>query len=119
MRPIEKREASKLSAATDSLLSLAWLTDDLSHPETLTSISNEQPEEAEQTESTPRTRPQRPKRAPLSLAPLQTQLDSLKSKGRLDWPGLDDLSFADLSPTLEHFDSEMMHLRPLRSIMVG
>ena len=119
LRPFEKREASKLSAATDSLLSLAWLTDDLSHPETLTSISNEQPEEAEQTESTPRTRPQRPKRAPLSLAPLQTQLDSLKSKGRLDWPGLDDLSFADLSPTLEHFDSEMMHLRPLRSIMVG
>ncbi|KAF2629800.1 hypothetical protein BU25DRAFT_438738 [Macroventuria anomochaeta] len=40
MRPIEKREASKLSAATDSLLSLAWLTDDFEQPEMLTSISN-------------------------------------------------------------------------------
>jgi dynactin 1 len=119
LRPVEKREASKLSAATDNLLSLAWLTDELSHPETLTTISNEQPEEADRTTAARPTRPHRPKRAPLSLAPLQTQLDSLKSKGRLDWPGLDDLSFADLSPTLEHFDSELMHLRPLRSIMVG
>lgn len=119
LHPVEKCEASKLSAATDSLLSLAWLTDDFNHPETLTSISNEQPEEADQIKSAPLTRTRRSKRAPLSLAPLQTQLDSLKSKGRLDWPGLDDLSFADLSPTLEHFDSEVMHLRPLRSIMVG
>ncbi|KAF3008835.1 hypothetical protein E8E13_010799 [Curvularia kusanoi] len=118
LRHTEKREASKLAAATESLLSLAWLTDDSEQPQTLTSISSQQPEELSSTKSAPSTQSHRPKRAPLSLAPLQTQLDSLKSKGRLDWPDLDDLSFADLSPTLEHFDSELMGLRPLRSVIV-
>lgn len=117
MRTPEKRERerSKLSAATDSLLSLAWLTDDIVEPEVLSSISA-QHEDADPQPPTQRRR--RAKRTPLTLAPLTTQLDTLKSKGRLDWPGagLDDLAFADLSPTLEFFDSEMLSLRPLRSI---
>jgi dynactin 1 len=112
MRPIEKREASKLSAATEELLSLAWLTDSLDEPEALTSISNQQNDVAPKS-----TRSRRSKRGPLSLAPLQMQLDTIKDKGRLDWPGLDELSFADLSPTLEYFDREMLALRPLKSIM--
>ncbi|KAJ4339424.1 hypothetical protein N0V95_007778 [Ascochyta clinopodiicola] len=107
MRPIERREVSKLSAATDSLLSLAWLTDDFEQPETLTSISS----------TNLQTRAHRPKRAPLSLTPLQTQLDLIKSNGRFHWSETEDLSFADLSPTMELFDNELMGLRPLRSIM--
>lgn len=121
MRPIEKREASKLSAATESLLSLAWFTEDFDQPETLTSISKQQDDVEVDAKSRAKpashTRTRRSKRAPLSLAPLQTQLDTIKSNGRFDWPDLDDLSFADLSPTLEHFDSEMMGLRPLKSLM--
>ncbi|KAH6618501.1 dynein associated protein-domain-containing protein [Boeremia exigua] len=113
MRPIEKREPSKLSAATESLLSLAWLTDDAALPETLSSISSRHGAETDAPRQTRRAR-----HAPLALAPLQTQLDFLKNKGRLDFPGLDDTSFADLSPTLENFDSEILSLRPLRSIMV-
>lgn len=109
MRPLEKRESSKLSAATEELLSLAWLTDDFDEPETMTSISSKQHE-------APRSS-RRSKRAPLSLAPLQTQLETIKDKGRLDWPGLDQLSFSDLSPTLEYFDREMLALRPLNSIV--
>ncbi|KAJ4330151.1 hypothetical protein N0V87_010246 [Didymella glomerata] len=109
MRPLEKRETSKLSAATEDLLSLAWLPDDLDEPETLTSISNQQHEVSRSN--------RRSKRAPLSLAPLQTQLETIKDKGRLDWPGLDELSFADLSPTLEYFDREMLALRPLGNLV--
>lgn len=112
MRPIEKREASKLSAATEELLSLAWLADDFDQPETLISISSPQ------VGVVPISRTRRSKRAPLSLAPLQTQLETIKDKGRLDWPGLDELSFADLSPTVEYFDREMLALKPLTSIMV-
>lgn len=115
MRPIEKREASKLSAATEELLSLAWLTDDLDEPETLTSISSQQNDVKAFKSASSSTR--RSRRAPLSLAPLQTQLETIKDKGRLDWPGLDDLNFADLSPTVEYFDREMLALRPLKSIM--
>lgn len=113
LRVPEKRERSKLSAATESLLSLAWLTDKSAEPEVLSSIS----QDAEPQPCTQRSR--RAKRAPLALAPLTTQLDTLKSKGRLDWPGagLDDLGFADLSPTLEFFDNEILSLRPLRSIV--
>ena len=121
MRPIEKREASKLSAATDSLLSLAWLTDEFEQSETLTSISSQQHDADTETKSGSKlgsqTGRRRSKRAPLSLAPLQTQLDKIKSNGRLDWSDLEDLSFADLSPTVEYFDSKMLGLRPLRSIM--
>ncbi|KAJ4989311.1 CAP-Gly domain-containing protein [Stagonosporopsis vannaccii] len=116
MRAPEKCERSKLSAATASLLSLAWLTDDAGEPEVLSSISAQR----EEVEPQPRVqRSRRTKRAPLALAPLTTQLETLKSKGRLDWPdsGLDDLGFADLSPTLEFFDSELLNLRPLRSVM--
>jgi dynactin 1 len=121
MRPIGRFEASKLSAATDSLLSLAWLSDDFEQPETLTSISTSQITSESELKSHPepasKTHSQRPRRAPLSLAPLETQLNSMKSNGRLDYPGIDDLSFADLSPTMEFFDSKMVGLRPLRSIM--
>lgn len=118
MRSI-KREASKLSAATESLLSLAWLTDEFEQPETLTSISDKHNDAESDAKVKSRVQPRsrRSKRAPLSLAPLQTQLDSIKSSGRFDWPGMDDLSFADLSPTVDYFDSEMMDLRPLKSIM--
>lgn len=120
MRPVEKREASKLTAAAESLLSLAWLTDDFDQPDTLTSIS--QHGDAENiaqpgSKTAGQTRLRRPKRAPLSLLPLQTQLETIKTNGRFDWPDISDLSFADLSPTVEHFDSEMLGLRPLRSIM--
>jgi dynactin 1 len=120
MRPIERREASKLSAATEGLLSLAWLTNDFEQPETLTSISkqhdNAEAGERSAPKSAPQTQTRRSKKAPLSLTPLQIQLDTIKSIGRFDWPDLEDLSFADLSPTLEHFESEMMGLRPLKSI---
>ncbi|KAF9698589.1 hypothetical protein EKO04_003712 [Ascochyta lentis] len=120
MRPIEKREASKLFAAADSLLSLAWLTDEFEQPKTLTSISQQSGADINAKpnfKTTLQKQNPRPKRAPLSLAPLQTQLESIKSNGRLDWSGIEDLSFIDLSPTVEHFDSEMMGLRPLKSIM--
>lgn len=121
MRTPEKRERSKLSAATESLLSLAWLSDDAEGPEILSSIPvSDQRGPKENGAVSQRSSMRREKRAPLALKPLTTQLDTLKSKGRLDWPGagLDDLGFADLSPTLEFFDSEIMSLKPLRTIVV-
>ncbi|KAF1925394.1 uncharacterized protein M421DRAFT_423721 [Didymella exigua CBS 183.55] len=116
MQSIEKREASNLSAATEELLSLAWLTDDFDQPETLTSISSQQNDAA--IKPTLSSRIHRSKRAPLSLTPLATQLETIKGKGRLHWHGMDELSFADLSPTVEYFDREMLALRPLKSIIV-
>ena len=120
MQPIKKREASKVSAAADSLLSLAWLTDDFEQPEVLASISRHQSvvdTEARSDIKPSGSRAKTFKRNPLSLAPLHTQLGSVKSIGRIGWSGIEDLSFADLSPTIEHFDSEMMGLRPLKNIM--
>ena len=108
------------AAATDSLLSLAWLTDDFEQPEILASISSRQGAVDTEVRSDVKpagSRAKTSKRNPLSLAPLHTQLGSTKSTGRIGWPGIEDLSFADLSPTIEHFDNEMMGLWPLKSII--
>lgn len=123
MQPLSEKPVPTNRPTVTKLLSLAWLSDTSPElPETLTSISR--PQQSDHDADIPARATKKPsRRTPLSLAPLTTQLESIKTKGRLDWlamMGLDeDWGFADLSPTLERFENEMGGVRGLRSVVVS